>query len=480
MPPPLSPQGSRTGLVTALVVFVILFVTTTILWIYENAERRNRDQTLKELSDRYNSIVSDASLTSADVTALADAGRTSNQTAMEVAIAQRNELAKAIAGRQVALDQIRTDVQSAIGQAMAPPVAEAGAKVSKTDSLTAVVRSLANTVSELQKQRAQLMKDLEAAKAETQKTVAAREQLLKERQAEIDAITKKMEGAMAEAAEARKANEERVGATLASSTNAVSQAQQAASKLESDLNNAKATIQERDKQIMALTDRLKGLRAPANEATIQKADGQVVRVPTSDLVHINLGLGDQIVQGMTFEVYDKITGIPALGEGDREGDMPEGKASIEVIRIGPGHSEARVIRRQPGQAIVQGDHLVNLVYDATQKYNFVVFGNFDLNNDGRTESDDAEVIKRLITQWGGRVVNDVNVNTDFVIMGVEPTVEQPTGDNIDAVQRKQLAEQQAALRQYLDVRSEAMKLNIPILNQNRFLNFVGYASQAAR
>jgi hypothetical protein len=108
-----------------------------------------------------------------------------------------------------------------------------------------------------------------------------------------------------------------------------------------------------------------------------------------------------------------------------------------------------------------------------------VYGNFDLNNDGRPESDDAEVIRRLITQWGGRVVNDVNVNTDFVVMGVEPTVETPTGD-LDAVQRKQLAEQQAALRQYLDVRSAAMKLNIPILNQNRFLNFVGYASQAAR
>src|ERR671916_748287 len=56
--PAISPQGSRTGLVTALVIFVILFVTTTILYIYENAERRNRDQTLTDLTARYNAVVS--------------------------------------------------------------------------------------------------------------------------------------------------------------------------------------------------------------------------------------------------------------------------------------------------------------------------------------------------------------------------------------------------------------------------------------
>ena len=42
----------------------------------------------------------------------------------------------------------------------------------------------------------------------------------------------------------------------------------------------------------------------------------------------------------------------------------------------------------------------------------------------------AEVIRRLITQWGGTVVNEVNVNTDFVIMGREPKVDaKPPADN---------------------------------------------------
>jgi hypothetical protein len=480
MPPPISPQGSRTGLVTALVVFVILFVTTTILWIYENAERRNRDQTIKEMTDRYNPVVAEPQLTSADVSTLIEAGRNSNQTAIEAAIAQRKELAKTISGREVAQDQVKADVQAALNRAMAPDVAGAGVKITKTDALANVVRNLSDRVASLQNERAELSKAVEAAKGETQKTIAGRDALLKNQQAKFDAKSKEYDEALAQLAEARKANEERVTASLASGTTAIGQAQQAAQKIESELNQANATIQNQDKQIKALTERLRGVRVGPNEATVQKADGEIVRVPSGDLAIINLGLGDQIVQGMTFEVYDKVTGIPALGDGEREGDMPAGKASVEVIRIGPGYSEARVIRKQPGQTLVQGDQIVNLVYDPTQKYNFVVYGDFDLNNDGRTETADADVIKRLITQWGGRVVNDVNVNTDFVVMGVEPTAEAPTGDNPDAVQLKQFQEQQEALRKYLDVREAASKLNIPILNQNRFLNFVGYASQAAR
>jgi hypothetical protein len=222
------------------------------------------------------------------------------------------------------------------------------------------------------------------------------------------------------------------------------------------------------------------VRVNPNEASIQKADGQIVRLPGNGLAVINLGLGDQIVQGMTFEVYDKFTGVPALGgDGTREGAMPSGKGSIEVVRIGPGFSECRIIRKESGISMVQGDLIANLVYDKTQKYNFVVYGDFDLDNDGRTAPGDSEVVRRLITQWGGNVVNDVNVNTDFVVMGQEPKMEAtPPADDAVAIAAHQRAE--AELNKYLDVRKQSMQLNIPILNQNRFLNFVGYTSQAGR
>mgnify|MGYP003287831599 CR=1 FL=1 len=40
--------------------------------------------------------------------------------------------------------------------------------------------------------------------------------------------------------------------------------------------------------------------------------------------------------------------------------------------------------------------------------------------------DDAEVIKRLITQWGSGVQEQVNVESDFLILGKEQGVEGMT------------------------------------------------------
>ena len=73
--PPISPQGSRTGIVTTLVIFVILFVTTTILWIYESAERRNRDDQIAEYRKRLTDVVDEATIAGPDVQALTTAAR---------------------------------------------------------------------------------------------------------------------------------------------------------------------------------------------------------------------------------------------------------------------------------------------------------------------------------------------------------------------------------------------------------------------
>jgi hypothetical protein len=285
---------------------------------------------------------------------------------------------------------------------------------------------------------------------------------------------------MAQLAAFHQQTEGTVAQIRTSSNTTLTQAQQQNEQLTAQLNQAQATIKQKDQQIEALSGKLRGIRVNPNEASIQRPDGQIVRLPGNNLAVINLGTGDHVAVGMTFEVYDKYTGVPALGaDGTREGDMPTGKGSIEIVKVGAGFSECRIIRKEPGISMVQGDLVVNLVYDKTQKYNFVVYGDFDMDNDGRTAPGDAEVIRRLITAWGGNVVNDVNVNTDFVVMGVEPKVDaKPPADDAVAIAAYQRA--QAELDKYLDVRKQAMSLNIPILNQNRFLNFVGYTSQAGR
>jgi hypothetical protein len=86
-----------------------------------------------------------------------------------------------------------------------------------------------------------------------------------------------------------------------------------------------------------------------------ESPGSIVRLPGRDIAMINRGIGDQVRQGMTFDVYDKQAGLPAAQPaGNRQGP----KARLELIRIGPGFSECRVIQRAAGMPLVQGDLVV--------------------------------------------------------------------------------------------------------------------------
>ena len=196
-------------------------------------------------------------------------------------------------------------------------------------------------------------------------------------------------------------------------------------------------------------------------------------------VYIDLGQGDQVIPGMTFEVYDRFTRIPQLPAGDEKDAKLQGKASIEVVKVGAASSEAIITRQTRGETLREGDLISNLIYDRNTKFNFVVHGNFDLDGDKVASASDAEIIKRLITQWGGRVVDQVNADTDFVVIGKEPEVktlsENPTPVEIAENQR-----QQAERKAYDELLTKAGELNIPILNQNRFLYLIGYFNQAGR
>ena len=180
-------------------------------------------------------------------------------------------------------------------------------------------------------------------------------------------------------------------------------------------------------------------------------------------------------------MYDKIDGIPPVGDPTTEEKLPQGKASIEVTRVGQGSSECRVIRTTPGTQMSEGDLIANLVYDPHVKYNFVVYGDFDMDNNGVATPQDADVIKRLVTQWGGKLMNQVNVDTDFVVLGKEPVLPTFSKEELqDPFNAKKLNDAQQALEAYQNVKRTAEQLHIPILNQNRFLYLTGYYNQARR
>jgi hypothetical protein len=259
-------------------------------------------------------------------------------------------------------------------------------------------------------------------------------------------------------------------------------AQAAQAKLAAQVTQLQADLKKAQDERDASRRKLAPYRVNPKEPVVQVADGKISRLPGGGLAYINLGAGDQVVVGMTFEVYDKYTGIPALGQdGLRESDMPIGKASIEVMRVSAGSSECRVIRKTPGQEVVEGDFVANLVLDPKTKFNFVVYGEFDLDHNGVASTQDAEVVKQLITRWGGKVQTQVNADTDFLIMGKEPVIPELSDEQKqDPVNQKNYEDAVARNNAYHDVVGKAGQYSIPVMNQNRFLYFCGYYSQSPR
>ena len=89
--------------------------------------------------------------------------------------------------------------------------------------------------------------------------------------------------------------------------------------------------------------------------------------------------------------------------------------------------------------------------------------------------------RRMVTQWGGKLTDKVNADTDFVVLGKEPVVPNFTREELqDPINAAKLAEATAAAEAYENVKRQAVELHIPILNQNRFLYFIGYFELAKR
>ncbi len=205
---------------------------------------------------------------------------------------------------------------------------------------------------------------------------------------------------------------------------------------------------------------------------IQKArvpDGKILMVSDQGrLCYINLGSKDKIKPGMTFSVYPP-TGIPEDGEG---------KAKVIVTNVKENTSECRMQSQVPGDPIVIDDFIANLAFDPTRTFTFVVIGDFDLYGTGTPTSDGAREATVLIERFGGKVVTEVNINTDFVIRGAEPT--KPETPEAPTPQEYQVHQEQLRIHgKFNEIDAMARSLKVPILNTNTFLAFIGYTPTPA-
>lgn len=207
---------------------------------------------------------------------------------------------------------------------------------------------------------------------------------------------------------------------------------------------------------------------PADEATL--VDGQVLAVVDADgSVYISRGRADRVVLGMTFEVYGDASQIKATSDGG----FSRGKAALEVVRVDDTSATCRIIRATRGNPVTKGDVIVNGLYDPSKRYAFLVYGNFDADNDGRSTPDEAGEIKAVINGWGGKIVDSLSGEVDFLVLGTRPVVPpQPPADAPVATLQEFIRLRNIA-REYDRLFEQAAATSIPVLNENRLRTLIG-------
>ncbi|MDD5134418.1 MAG: hypothetical protein PHP01_03280 [Phycisphaerae bacterium] len=212
---------------------------------------------------------------------------------------------------------------------------------------------------------------------------------------------------------------------------------------------------------------------PMEDISAYQPDGHIISIDIStNIVFIDIGSEDKVYPGLTFSVYDKNAPVPTDGTS---------KAEIEVFDVDKNTAIARINKSSRKSPIVEGDAIINLIWDSKATNRFVVAGDFDFDDDGEVENDGALKIKQLIENWGGKIEDVVTIDTDFVVLGVPPAVKKkPTLDEIEidpmAVDKYELSMKDS--ERYQDVKNQAKDLYIPMFGTKRFLNFIGYESIA--
>ncbi len=243
-----------------------------------------------------------------------------------------------------------------------------------------------------------------------------------------------------------------------------------------ELQTSQTELADSRKQLNIAISKLEDIKPGVNvELVAFKPDARILRIDSqTNVVYLDVGSDDLVYPGLTFSVYDKSTPIPDDGKG---------KAEIEIFQVTENVSAAKINTSSKKNAIVPEDIVANLIWDSVTSNRFVVSGVFDFDGDGNYSAGDKDKISRIIQDCRGEIVAEVTVETDFVVLGIRPSpIARPTSEQIEIdpdVEKKYLASLDKG-KDYDTVVARARALSVPIINQQRFLNLIGYHTLASK
>ncbi len=497
--PPVNQQGSKAGLITALVITVILLMVTLIMSITANTNLTKQKNDYDKLKGLYEKIAkTDQLVADTGEVAMIDVAKEklnldAGSTTVEVALAEIRKLTQDITGTPTpAYGDADAKAADAVNAAMAVlknPTGPAPTSAPAGSAAPMPAGGLVGVIESLQKKLTETANTDAKKKLELDKLSKSLEERVSGWNTQFAELKTKGDEAEKRAADAEKSKADLQAQYMTKQTTAddsnkttVDATGKQLTDMQTIVAQAKAETSKVAKENDSLKAQLANFRLDVKDAAIRHADGTIIRVPSNAVCYISIGSGDHLPAGTTFEVYDKNEGIPGLGKDPLSNtNLPIGKASIEVIRVGQNSSECRIVHLQPGVTLSEGDIIGNLVYNTDTTFNFFVYGNFDVDGNGVYTAQEADVVRSLVTRWGGKLSDKIAVSTDFVVLGQEPQVPILTKEERDdPILIDKLNKAIEASKKYQDVINQAATLHIPIMNQNRFMYYIGYYDQMKR
>jgi hypothetical protein len=138
----------------------------------------------------------------------------------------------------------------------------------------------------------------------------------------------------------------------------------------------------------------------------ENPDGHITRVSQNQrLVWIDLGRGSGLMRQTTFSVYE---------HNENDFTSPKkAKGRIEVLSVGDGISEARILDDKPSNPIVPGDIVETPAWAPGQRIHFAMAMKMDINKD---RVDDYDMVKSIIKMNGGEIDAELRVDSNGKIV----------------------------------------------------------------
>lgn len=461
-----SRSSGSMGVMVALVIFILLTIalmlTNMLTWTKLQQARTDRESAATSLSK----YVAQNEETRDDITRIRGQAEQERRSVVMHLLQQRRDLMTQLAGDpNLNPTNFLQSVQSAFSAS--PGAAAAGVQADGV-----VLTNVRNTLARLDELTSNLERyrtEVETAGNRLEEEVARRESLTANHRETIEGIQQEIDRLREQVDEYAAATTEHQGWMDGRVEQIRADMEEQISSLEAAVDKAENEIARLEQDNRTLIETVKATRI-SGQSEADLADGEVVRVLQDDNVFINRGRNDQIVLGMTFDVYSNATEL----RRNAQGQIPAGKATIEVTQVGQTTSTARIVRGTMGRGVVEGDIVVNPIYDPDKKYSFFVFGNFDLDGENGPSDLETQLVKSRIRDWGGEIRDEFRGDIDFLVLGQQPVrpVQPPTNAPLVVWQRYE--NDVRFYTQYQDYLTKADSLSVPVLNQNRLLTLIGY------